>query len=60
MMGGNTSTLRREPVRMDNARLISALGQERHTPLDEAVDATLNWLGCFAAFELPRKRTVMV
>ncbi|MGA2843648.1 MAG: SDR family oxidoreductase [Steroidobacteraceae bacterium] len=39
----------REPVRMDNARLIAALGQEPHTPLDEAVDATLIGLGCFAA-----------
>jgi nucleoside-diphosphate-sugar epimerase len=39
----------REPVRMDNARLITALGQEPHTPLDEAVEATLIGLGCFAA-----------
>ena len=39
----------REPVRMDNARLITALGQESHTPLDEAVEATLIGLGCFAA-----------
>ena len=39
----------REPVRMDNARLIAALGQEPHTLLDEAVEATLVGLGCFAA-----------
>jgi nucleoside-diphosphate-sugar epimerase len=39
----------REPVRMDNARLIAALGQEPHTPLDEAVEATLVGLGCIAA-----------
>lgn len=39
----------REPVRMDNARLIAALGQEPHTALDEAVEATLVGLGCFAA-----------
>jgi nucleoside-diphosphate-sugar epimerase len=39
----------REPVRMDNARLKAALGHEPHTPLDEAVDATLIGLGCFAA-----------
>jgi nucleoside-diphosphate-sugar epimerase len=38
----------REPLRMDNARLVSALGQEPHTPLDEAVEATLVGLGCFA------------
>ena len=39
----------REPVRMENARLIAALGQEPHTPLDEAVEAALVGLGCFAA-----------
>ncbi len=39
----------REPVRMDNARLIAALGQEPHTSLDQAVEATLAGLGCFAA-----------
>jgi nucleoside-diphosphate-sugar epimerase len=38
----------REPLRMDNARLSAALGQEPHTPLDEAVDTTLMGLGCFA------------
>jgi|SRR5580658_551267 nucleoside-diphosphate-sugar epimerase len=38
----------REPLRMDNARLTSILGQEPHTPLDEAVEATLAGLGCFA------------
>jgi nucleoside-diphosphate-sugar epimerase len=38
----------REPLRMDNARLIAALGQEPHTPLDEAVEATLLGLGCLA------------
>jgi nucleoside-diphosphate-sugar epimerase len=39
----------REPVRMDNARLSAALGREPHTPLDEALEATLVGLGCFAA-----------
>jgi nucleoside-diphosphate-sugar epimerase len=39
----------REPVRLDNARLIAALGHEPHTKLDDAVDATLTGLGCFAA-----------
>jgi nucleoside-diphosphate-sugar epimerase len=39
----------RQPLRMANARLITALGQEPHTPLDEAVEATLVGLGCFAA-----------
>jgi nucleoside-diphosphate-sugar epimerase len=37
----------REPVRMDNAQLIAALGREPHTPLDEAIEATLVGLGCF-------------
>ncbi|KVN36750.1 hypothetical protein WJ63_34850 [Burkholderia pyrrocinia] len=36
----------REPIRMDNARLVAALGSEPHTPLDVAVEATLAGLGC--------------
>jgi nucleoside-diphosphate-sugar epimerase len=36
----------REAVRMDNARLLAALGYEPHTPLDAAVEATLIGLGC--------------
>ena len=39
----------REPLRMDNARLIAVLGREPHTALDEAVEATLVGLGCFGA-----------
>ena len=39
----------REPVRMDNARLTEVLGREPHTPLDEAVEATLLGLGCIDA-----------
>jgi nucleoside-diphosphate-sugar epimerase len=31
----------REPLRMDNARLVARLGAEPHTPLDEAVRTTL-------------------
>jgi nucleoside-diphosphate-sugar epimerase len=38
----------RQPVRMSNTRLISALGYEPHTPLDEAVEQTLLGLGCIA------------
>jgi len=38
----------REPLRMDNSRLVAFLGQEPHTPLDEAVRATLAGLGCLA------------
>ena len=36
----------REPLRMGNARLIAVLGREPHTPLDQAVEATLLGLGC--------------
>jgi nucleoside-diphosphate-sugar epimerase len=34
------------PIRMDNARLKTALGMEPHTPLDKAVRNTLIGLGC--------------
>ncbi|MNN85735.1 hypothetical protein D3C81_2030590 [compost metagenome] len=33
------------PLAMDNARLLAVLGQEPHTPLDEAVRATLAGMG---------------
>ncbi|AQR70969.1 hypothetical protein BZG29_23605 [Janthinobacterium sp. LM6] len=33
------------PLSMDNARLLAVLGQEAHTPLDEAVRATLEGMG---------------
>jgi len=36
----------RQPVRMDNRRLIEFLGAEPHTPLDVAVERTLEGLGC--------------
>jgi nucleoside-diphosphate-sugar epimerase len=35
----------RTAIRMDNSRLIAVLGKEPHTPLDEAVKATLIGLG---------------
>jgi nucleoside-diphosphate-sugar epimerase len=35
-----------KPLRMGNSRLNSVLGREPHTPLDEAVEATLKGLGC--------------
>ncbi|HUG21317.1 NAD-dependent epimerase/dehydratase family protein [Piscinibacter sp.] len=38
----------REPVRLDNARLTAELGREPHTALDDAVEATLQGLGCFS------------
>jgi nucleoside-diphosphate-sugar epimerase len=36
----------REPVRMENTRLRSVLGQEPHTPLERAVEETLQGFGC--------------
>src|SRR3984893_16592491 len=39
----------RESLRMDNARLTAFLGREPHTPLDEAVEATLVGLGCIGS-----------
>ena len=36
----------REPLRMDNSRLVAFLGQEPRTPLDDAVKETLKGLGC--------------
>jgi nucleoside-diphosphate-sugar epimerase len=36
-----------QPVRMDNKRLVGWLGSEPHTPLDDAVKATLEGLGAF-------------
>ena len=35
-----------QPVRLDNARLLALLGSEPHTPIDLAVGATLEGLGC--------------
>ena len=37
-----------EPVRLDNSRLVALLAGEPHTPLDEAIRATLESLGCLA------------
>jgi nucleoside-diphosphate-sugar epimerase len=36
----------REPIRLDNARLVRFLGAEPHTPLETAMHATLAGLGC--------------
>jgi len=37
----------RTPLGMNNAGLVAALGHEPHTPLDDAIEATLAGLGCF-------------
>jgi nucleoside-diphosphate-sugar epimerase len=36
----------REPLKLDNTRLVGVLGREPHTPLDEAVTTTLTELKC--------------
>ncbi|ODS54552.1 MAG: hypothetical protein ABS40_13995 [Agrobacterium sp. SCN 61-19] len=38
----------RETIRLDNSRLVDFLGEEPHTPIDGAVKATLQSLGCLA------------
>src|SRR5450830_1528900 len=38
----------RQPLRMDNQKLVSVLGHEPHTPWDEAVRATLVSMGCIS------------
>jgi len=37
-----------EPVRLDNQKLVAFLGAEPHTPLDQALHATLGGLGCLS------------
>jgi nucleoside-diphosphate-sugar epimerase len=44
----------RTPLRMGNAKLQSVLGQEPHTPLDDAVEAALEGMGCLAPVPSPR------
>ena len=39
----------REPLRLDNAKLVAVLGAEPHTPLDRAVHDSLEGLGCLPA-----------
>lgn len=39
----------RQPVRLDNTRLLATLGHEPHTPLEEAIEAALQGLGCLPA-----------
>jgi nucleoside-diphosphate-sugar epimerase len=41
----------KEPLRLDNAKLVAFLGAEPHTPVDQAVRATLTELGCLPTAE---------
>lgn len=43
-----------QPVRMDNGRLVAFLGEEPHTPWDQAVRATLTARGCLASTPVAR------
>jgi nucleoside-diphosphate-sugar epimerase len=45
----------RVPVQLDNSRLVAELGAEPHTPLDEAIEATLMGLGCLGTHQPLRK-----
>lgn len=38
----------REPLRLDNRKLVGLIGPEPHTPIDEALRATLEGIGCLA------------
>jgi nucleoside-diphosphate-sugar epimerase len=42
-----------QPVRLDNARLVAALGREPHTPLLEAIETALRGLGSLPAAPTP-------
>jgi nucleoside-diphosphate-sugar epimerase len=35
----------RQPLRLDNSALLAVLGSEPHTPLEQAVECTLQGLG---------------
>jgi nucleoside-diphosphate-sugar epimerase len=48
-----------QPVRMTNDRLRAAIGIEPHTPLDEAVGATLMALGCLKESKAPNASGVL-
>lgn len=36
----------RQPLQLDNRKLVALLGAEPHTALDEAIDKTLRGMGC--------------
>lgn len=48
----------RQPVRLVSNRLLQVLGREPHTPLDEAVEASLIGLGCLGSGEPTSMRGV--
>lgn len=44
-------------VEMYNAKLVATLGHEPHTPLDEAVEATLEGVGCLTTTKTPASKS---
>ena len=48
-LSGDALPLERGPLRLDNAKLVAFLGEEPHTPLDQAVAVALDTLGCLKA-----------
>jgi nucleoside-diphosphate-sugar epimerase len=48
----------KRPLRLDNAKLVSVLGAEPHTPLDQAVRESLEGMGCLRS-EGPRAAMLM-
>lgn len=49
----------RQPLRLDNVRLLAELGAEPHTPLAQAVETTLLGLGCLPAARVQRTAVKM-
>ena len=43
----------RKPIGLDNSKLVKFLGAEPHTPLDQAMRATLADMGCLGEAEQP-------
>jgi nucleoside-diphosphate-sugar epimerase len=41
----------RQPLRLDNRALLAVLGSEPHTPLEQAVECTLEGMGCLTPVE---------
>jgi nucleoside-diphosphate-sugar epimerase len=50
---GEMRYLWRQPIRMDNSRLLAVLGHEPHTPLDVAIKATLEGIGAWSQQPVP-------
>lgn len=47
-----TRPLWRQPIELDNTRLVRFIGNEPHTPLQTAVESTLRGMNCLREEEL--------